>query len=130
MASLRIVLLVALVLAVSAAFLVYVVRHHRAFGTPAEVATFETLHLASLAAPSLRAGLTPEGARRAIKHLHALLGTAAVALTDTERLLSWAGGCTEHASRIQPATRPGPRRPRSGEPATRAATAGRAGPPS
>lgn len=98
MGSLGTALIVALVIAVAAAILGYVVRNHRAFGTPAEVATFETLHQASLAAPSLRAGLTPEGAHKAIKHLHALLGTAAVALTDNEQVLAWTGAGQSHAA--------------------------------
>lgn len=74
-----------------AAIVLHVVRNHRHFGSPTEVATFETLHQASLAAPSLRAGLTPDGARRAARHLHALLGTVAVALVDEQRVLTWEG---------------------------------------
>lgn len=100
MASALTVLTVALVIAALAGVLVFVVRNHRAFGSPAEMATFETLHQVSLAAPSLRAGLTSEGARKALKHLHALLGTAAVALTDTERVLAWDGAGGAHAGHV------------------------------
>jgi two-component system LytT family sensor kinase len=74
------------------------VRGRRDFGTPAERATFETLHTASLASPPLRGGLTPDGARRSSKHLRALLGSAAVALTDDEQLLAWDGAGDRHAT--------------------------------
>ena len=46
---------------------------------------------ASLASPPLRTGLNDGSAERAARHLRALLGTAAVALTDTARLLAWDG---------------------------------------
>jgi two-component system LytT family sensor kinase len=62
-----------------------------ALGTRADLASFETLHLASLASPALRAGLTEAGATKSVKHLRALLGSRAVALTDGERLLAWDG---------------------------------------
>ncbi|GLY19204.1 histidine kinase [Kineosporia rhizophila] len=65
-------------------------------GTAAERATFDTLHTASLAAPPLRDGLTPEGAQRAIRHLRTLLGTPAVALADSSRLLAWDGEGAHH----------------------------------
>ena len=71
-------------------------RGRRALGTPAERATFETLHRASLAAPPLRAGLTPAAAQRSARHLHALLGASAVALTDEVDLLVWEGVGAEH----------------------------------
>ncbi|MBA3744040.1 sensor histidine kinase [Sporichthya sp.] len=60
-------------------------------GTSADQASFETLHLASLAAPSLRGGLTQAGTSRAIKPLRTLLGSTAVAITDGQRLLAWDG---------------------------------------
>jgi two-component system, LytTR family, sensor kinase len=66
-------------------------RSRRSFGTSADRATFATLHEASQAAPPLRSGLTPAGAARAVRHLRALLGTSAVALTDGETLLAWDG---------------------------------------
>ena len=97
MGSVVTVLVVAWVIGVLAAVLAYVVRSSRHFGTPTEVATFETLHQASLASPLLRSGLTSDGARKALKHLHALLGTAAVAITDDERVLAWDGAGDRHA---------------------------------
>ncbi len=42
----------------------YALRGWRHLGTPAERATYETLHTASLAAPALRAGLTEHSAER------------------------------------------------------------------
>ncbi|MBV2356334.1 histidine kinase [Streptomyces sp. J2-1] len=65
-------------------------------GTPVERATFETLHTASLAAPPLRAGLTPDTARKAARRLRPLLGTVALALTDEETVLAWDGVGDHH----------------------------------
>jgi len=75
-------------------------RHRRDLGTPADRATFATLHTASLAAPALRAGLTPVSAERAVRHLRTLLGAPAVALTDTTGLLAWDGGGTHHREQV------------------------------
>ncbi|MER6945635.1 histidine kinase [Nonomuraea sp. NPDC000554] len=58
-------------------------------------ATYATLHIAALAAPALRAGLHRESARKAVRHLHALLGTYAVAITSTDAALAWDGPCTD-----------------------------------
>ena len=69
-------------------------------GTESDRATFRTLHTASLASPALREGLTVDSAERSIRHLRALLGTPAAALTDTSTLLAWRRG-------RQPPRRPG-----------------------
>ncbi len=61
--------------------------HRRDLGSEADRATFATLHTASMAAPALREGLTPDAAAAASRHLRALLGSRGVALTDTERVL-------------------------------------------
>ncbi len=66
-------------------------------GTEADRTTFRTLHTASLAGPALRLGLTEASAQRAIKHIHALLGAPAVALTDTGSVLAWDGGGSHHS---------------------------------
>ncbi|HEY0774061.1 MAG TPA: sensor histidine kinase, partial [Nocardioidaceae bacterium] len=66
-------------------------------GSEADRATFRTMHTASLAGPPLRSGLTEAAAGKAIRHLHDLLGTPAVALTDTQRLLAWEGKAGHHA---------------------------------
>ena len=70
-------------------------------GSDADVATFRTLHTASLASPALREGLTAASAERALRHLRSLLGTAAVALADTHRLLGYDGLSTHHGTHAQ-----------------------------
>ncbi|MEU5160877.1 histidine kinase [Streptomyces sp. NPDC020875] len=65
-------------------------------GTPVERATFHTLHTASLAAPPLRAGLTEDTARKAVRRLRSLLGTEALCLTDRDRVLAWDGPGEDH----------------------------------
>jgi two-component system LytT family sensor kinase len=74
------------------------VRRRTDLGTSADRATFATLHTASLAAPHLREGLTAAGAHRAARHLRALLGTPAVALTDADSLLAWDGAGAAHVA--------------------------------
>ncbi|WP_205473198.1 histidine kinase [Nocardioides sp. SYSU D00038] len=69
-------------------------------GTDADRATFRTLHTASLASPALREGLTEDSAERSIRHLRALLGAPALAITDTAGLLSWDGTGDHHADRV------------------------------
>src|SRR5690242_21043608 len=73
-----------------------VARRH--FGSPAERATFETLHTASLAAPPLRAGLTEAGTQKASRYLRELLGSPALAITDGQRLLVYDGEGDHHAA--------------------------------
>ena len=60
-------------------------------GSDADRAAFRALHQASLASPALREGLTTTSAERAIRHLRTLLGTPALAITDTEAVLAWDG---------------------------------------
>jgi len=89
-----------LLFAVLAVLGAWAVRRRRDLGTDADRATFATLHTASLAAPHLREGLTPTGARRAARHLRALLGTPAIALTDASTLLAWDGTGNEHTRSV------------------------------
>jgi two-component system LytT family sensor kinase len=77
--------------------MVWRITRRRQFGSLADEATFGTLHTISLASPSLRSGLTRDSARKAARHVRALLGAEAVALTDTEQLLGWDGVGSEHA---------------------------------
>jgi two-component system LytT family sensor kinase len=58
---------------------------------PADVATYRTLNTASLAAPSLRAGLDEDSAGQAVRHLRSLLGADALAITDNSHTLAWDG---------------------------------------
>ncbi|HEX2314947.1 MAG TPA: histidine kinase [Thermomonospora sp.] len=88
---------VAAVLVTGALALVPWWRGRRELGSPADRATFHTLHTASLAAPPLRAGLTEQGAQKAARHLRELLGSAALAITDGERVLAWDGTGEHHA---------------------------------
>ncbi|QCW49493.1 sensor histidine kinase [Nocardioides dongxiaopingii] len=71
-------------------------------GSEADRATFRTLHQASLAAPALRGGLTAESAERSVRHLRALLGTPAIALTDTAGCLAWDGAGDHHVGQVPP----------------------------
>jgi two-component system LytT family sensor kinase len=96
MSDVAAVITAAVVVAVVAG-VVYLVLRRRDLGTPADRATFDTLHTASLAAPGLRAGLSGAGAERAVRHLRALLGTAAVALTDRSRVLAIDASGHHHA---------------------------------
>ncbi|WP_214107916.1 sensor histidine kinase [Acrocarpospora catenulata] len=83
---------------VPAAVLWRVLRGRRELGSgPAERATFETLHTASLAAPLLRAGLTQAGVTKASRHLRQLLGTPAIAITNAEGLLVYDGTGDHHS---------------------------------
>jgi len=78
----------------------WALRQRRDLGTPADRATFTTLHTASLASPPLRAGLNTTSAERAVRHLRALLGTPAVALADDRQVLAWDGGGTHHTDQV------------------------------
>ena len=80
-------------------------RSSRHLGSEADRATFRTLHTASLASPALREGLNPASAERSLRHLRALLGTPAVALTDTERLLGYDGLSDHHADQAHEVAR-------------------------
>lgn len=71
-------------------------------GTGADRTTFRTLHTASLAGPPLRSGLTSAAAERSLRHLRALLGVPAVAMTDTDRLLAWEGRFSHHDKQAVP----------------------------
>ncbi|MFI0418540.1 sensor histidine kinase [Spongiactinospora gelatinilytica] len=93
------VVVVAVLVSVPTFVLWRVLRGRRELGSsPAERATFETLHTASLAAPPLRAGLTETGATKASRHLRELLGSPALAITDGERLLVYDGVGEHHAA--------------------------------
>ncbi len=69
----------------------------RQLGSDADLATFRTLHTASLASPALRQGLNAESVERSLRHLRNLLGTAAVAIADTHQLLGYDGLSTHHS---------------------------------
>jgi len=64
--------------------------------TPADQATYATLHTASQASPMLRAGLTTAAAQGAVKPLRSLLGVDALAITDRGGTLAWDGIGNRH----------------------------------
>ncbi|MGH3661085.1 MAG: histidine kinase [Micromonosporaceae bacterium] len=86
----------ALIVVGVAILLFWLVRQRRDLGTPAERATFSTLHTASLASPALRGGLTEASAEKSIRHLRTLLAAPAVALTEPDRMLAWDGSGQRH----------------------------------
>jgi two-component system LytT family sensor kinase len=69
-------------------------------GSESDRATFRTLHTASLASPALREGLTSTSAERAVRHLRDLLGTPALAVTDTAECLAWDGEGAHHRGQV------------------------------
>ncbi|MEU7423118.1 histidine kinase [Streptomyces sp. NPDC040750] len=105
-------------------------REHSTGGDTAD-ATFHVLRAASLAARPLRAGLTPEAARKAARRLRPLLGTPALAILaateadsaaeagtarDTagaDAVLAWDGAFAHHRDQLvagfAPASAPSPR---------------------
>lgn len=90
--ELLVALALGLIVVVPVALLARTVRGgRRAHGTTVERATYDTLHTATLAGPPLRAGLTTASGAKAARHLHALLGGAAVSLTSLDEVLVWEG---------------------------------------
>jgi len=83
-----------------AALALWARRRGHDLGTPADRATFATLHTASLASPPLRGGLTPTSAERSVRHLRALLGTPALAVTDDRQVLARDGGGGHHDDQV------------------------------
>jgi two-component system LytT family sensor kinase len=75
-------------------------RRRRAFSSPVDRKTYDTLHTASRASKHLHEGLTEQGASRAAKHLRAMLGTHAVALCDKDSTLAWDGTGTHHRDQV------------------------------
>ena len=76
-------------------------RSRTRLGSEADRATFRTLHTASLASPALREGLNATSAERSIRHLRVLLGTPALAVTDTADVLAWDGLGEHHRAQAR-----------------------------
>jgi two-component system, LytTR family, sensor kinase len=91
-----VVIAVAVAVAGPVAVLWWGLARRRVFGTVAEHAAFEVLHLANEAAPPFRSGLTVAAAERAVRSLRRLLGSDALAITDRSRVLAWDGAGTHH----------------------------------
>ncbi|MEV1333425.1 histidine kinase [Micromonospora costi] len=97
---------VSLVTALGAAlFAVGRLRARRGIATATQRATYEVLHTAGLAAEPLRAGLSPAGAAKAVRHLRALVGAAGLALTDRDALLALDGRGAHHGDQLLGAAR-------------------------
>ncbi len=111
-------------LVVGVAVLMLIRTRHRVT-TPTERAVHSTLHTASLAAVSLRVGLTEESARDALGHLRVLTAADAVALyDDTGRRLAhdpvgeeiWDADLLRHADEAAAASLTDQRRVLEGDP--------------
>ncbi|MET3771184.1 sensor histidine kinase [Arthrobacter nitrophenolicus] len=85
------VAVIAMAIAVVVGVGLKVLRSFRDLGTDAERATYHTLHAASQAGQHLRRGLNPAGAAKASRQLRTLLGSEALAITDTSGVLAWDG---------------------------------------
>jgi two-component system LytT family sensor kinase len=78
-----------------------VLHGSKQLGTPAQRATYATLHTASLAAPGLRLGLSPESAERFAPPLRLLLGTPAVVIADLAGPLASDGADSAHVALVE-----------------------------
>ncbi|HTK67777.1 MAG TPA: histidine kinase [Pseudonocardia sp.] len=69
----------------------------REFASPLQKATFSTLHTVSLAAPTLREGLSAQSAAFALPYLRTLLETCGLTMTDADgQVLAWDGESDHH----------------------------------
>ena len=64
-----------LVLALGGTLFLVAGARQRGISTPGQRTTYEVLHRAGLAAEPLRAGLDPDTAAKAVRHLRALVGS-------------------------------------------------------
>ena len=96
-----VVAVVALVSALAAAlFAVVRLRARRGIATATQLATYDVLHTAGLAAEPLRAGLTATSAAKAVRHLRALVGAAGLALVDESEVLAIDGRGGHHGAQF------------------------------
>lgn len=77
-------------------------RARRHLGTTSQRAAYQAIRTANQAAPALRAGLDPTSAASAVGPLRRLLGTRAVVLADTERVLAAEGADRQHTEALEP----------------------------
>jgi two-component system LytT family sensor kinase len=75
-------------------------QHEHAVDADGARTLVHTLHTVALAAAPLRAGLTPDTARRAVRRLRPLLGAPALALTDAAVVLAWDGAADHHREQL------------------------------
>ncbi|MEU6769863.1 histidine kinase [Streptomyces sp. NPDC046759] len=74
-------------------------REHSVDGDGAH-ALASALRTAAYAAAPLRAGLSPDTARKAARRLRPLLGTPALAVTDDASVLAWDGAADHHRAEL------------------------------
>ncbi|MEU0335411.1 histidine kinase [Streptomyces sp. NPDC006193] len=84
-------------------------QQEHAAGPDGTRALAHALHAAALAAAPLRAGLTPDTARRAARRLRPLLGVPALALADETSVLVWDGAAEHHRDQLSARLAPSPR---------------------
>lgn len=70
--------------------------------TPGQRMTYEALHIANLAAPAFRSGLTPDAMNRCLGALRSLLGTKGVVIADTNGAIAAEGVDEEHTRLLLP----------------------------
>lgn len=95
-------LLLGAVIALSGAAVAFAIRGGRALGTVTQRTVYEALHLANLAAPPLREGLSTASAERAIGTVRKLLGVPAVAIADECGWLASDGITTDQLGSLRP----------------------------
>lgn len=95
-------LLLGAVVVLSVGALRFALRGGRALGTVTQRTVYEALHLANLAAPPLREGLSAASATRAIGTIHKLLGVRAVAIADEAGWLACDGIALEQLHTLRP----------------------------
>jgi two-component system LytT family sensor kinase len=79
----------------------YAVRGGRQMETSGQRATYQALHTANLAAPDLRAGLTPAALARAQGQLRSLLGARGLVVSDASGVLAADNVDTEHCGLLE-----------------------------
>lgn len=80
----------------------YSLRGGRNLGTASQRTAYHALHIANLAAPALRGGLTAESVNRAVPYLRSLLGTTGLVVADTEAVLASDGVDAQHIELVRP----------------------------
>ena len=102
-ATVAVIVLVAAL--IGTVYLVLGRRGRRGIATPEQRATYDVLHRAGLAADPLRSGLDATSAAKAVRHLHALVGSVALGLANAEVLLALEGPGSHHRDQVEAAAR-------------------------
>jgi two-component system, LytTR family, sensor kinase len=97
---------IAIIVVIPVAALWRAFRARHGLDTSSERAAYDVLHLANQAAPMFRRGLNIRAAERAARPLRRLLGSAALAISDGDRLLAWDGEGAHHGPKTLDLARP------------------------